>query len=205
MDHQVIRVGIIDDHPVVRAGSVAGLSACEDMVVAWAVGDAADARDRARGDRPDVALMDLRLGNDLALDLIRELRNDGRTRVLVLSAFAQPAYVSAALEAGAAGYVLKSEPLESLAQHIRVVAEGGHAISAALATTRRPPHLTLRDRSVLRLLVEGRSNDEIGRALGLTEKTVESYLRVLFRRTRAATRTELAMRAMREGWLDVAG
>ena len=205
MARRVTRVGIVDDHPVVRAGTVATLAACPDLSVAWAVGGAEEARDRTRDDPPDVVLLDLRLGSDLAIHLIRELRRDGRARVLVLSAFAQPAYVAAALEAGAAGYVLKSEPVESLAQHIRVVADGGLAISTDVTAARHPPHFTPRERSVLHVLAEGRSNDEIGHALGLTEKTVESYLRVLFRRTGAATRTELATRAVREGWLDVAG
>lgn len=120
---------------------------------------------------------------------------------MILSAFDYPQYVDAALRLGAAGYILKTDPFPNLVNAIRKVAAGGLAYSVR-------PHaagsgrLSARELEVVGLVVEGRSNDEIGSRLGISEKTVESHLTRIYDRVEVATRTELATRAVREGWTE---
>jgi DNA-binding NarL/FixJ family response regulator len=108
---------------------------------------------------------------------------------------------AAALRLGASGFVLKTAPIAELVEAIRRAAAGGLAFGV------RPiglaPIFTAREREVVALVVEGRSNDEIGVALGITSKTVEAHLRRLFDRLGLQSRTELATRALREGWLEI--
>jgi DNA-binding NarL/FixJ family response regulator len=119
----------------------------------------------------------------------------------VLSAYDYPQYAEAALRLGAAGFVNKSAPLEELVDAIRRAAAGGMAF--AVKPGRGRAHVSPRELDVVRLVVEGRSNDEIGAQLGIGVKTVETHLRRMFERFTVASRTELAARALREGWLDI--
>jgi DNA-binding NarL/FixJ family response regulator len=123
--------------------------------------------------------------------------------VVILSAFDYPQYVDAALRLGAAGYILKTDPFPNLVSAIRKVAAGGMAYSVRPAPggSRR---LSLRELEVVGLVVDGRSNDEIGAQLGISEKTVESHLTRIYERVQVAGRTELAARAVREGWIEPA-
>ncbi|MFO1329850.1 MAG: response regulator transcription factor [Rubrivivax sp.] len=186
------RVLVIDDHLLARAGARALI---DDLPGYSCVAVAADAAGGLRAClelRPDLVLLDLNLpappaadgtpaprlaGLDLALTLQRELP---RTRVLVLSAHADAATVSAALRAGASAYVTKDVVLDQLAQALRAVCEGHRWLSpeaaAAMAAADRPgPRLTPRQRDVLQLLAGGRSNKEIARQLGVSVKTVEYH------------------------------
>ena len=120
--------------------------------------------------------------------------------MIVLTAYDYPPYLAAAHRLGAAGFVVKSVPLATLVDAIRRVAAGG------LVFDRRPVAvvaLTPRERSVVLLVVDGKSNDEIAATLGITTRTVEAHLANLFERSGVASRTELATRALREGWLDL--
>ena len=125
-----------------------------------------------------------------------------RCRLIVLTAYDYPQYADAALRLGAAGFVLKTAPLPELIDAIRRVAAGGLAFAVRPSGIARW-HLTAREREVVRLVVDGRSNDEIGASLGIGAKTVETHLSRLFERFGLASRTELASRALREGWLEV--
>jgi len=123
-----------------------------------------------------------------------------RPAIVVLTSYDYPQYADAAMRLGAAGFVLKTAPITELIDAIRLAASGGMAFG------RRPVgavRLSERELDVVRLVVDGRSNDEIGARLGIGAKTVESHLRRLFERLDVASRTELATRALREGWLDV--
>ena len=150
--------------------------------------------------RVDVVLLDIRLGPESGLTAL-----DGevdRPAIVVLTAYDYPQYADAALRLGAAGFVLKTAPIAELTDAIRRVAAGGLAFSV------RPgggtvARLSPREHDVVRLVAGGRTNDEIGVALGIGSKTVETHLARLFDRLGVASRTELAMRALREGWLDV--
>ncbi len=195
-----IRVALVDDHPVVGQGIASLLAREVDLeVVAIAASLQEAAELLARSDPPDVLLLDVRLGEESGLDLLAVTRS-GTTGVIVLTAYDYPPYLAAAHRLGAAGFVVKSAPLAILLDAIRRVASGG------LAFDRRPADvvsLTPRERAVLTLLLDGRTNDEIGADLRITTRTVEAHLARLFERAGAASRTELATRALREGWLDV--
>ena len=122
--------------------------------------------------------------------------------IIVLTAYDYPQYAEAALSLGAAGFVSKTAPVGELVDAIRRVAAGG------LAFTMRPRmvgriHLTAREHDVVRLVADGQSNDEIGATLGIGSKTVETHLSRIFERFGVSSRTELAARAVREGWLDI--
>ena len=192
----------MDDHPVVAEGTAAVLRGTEDLTVvgvAPSLGAATDAGLFDRG-RVDVVLLDIRLGPESGLTAL-----DGevdRPAIVVLTAYDYPQYADAALRLGAAGFVLKTAPIAELTDAIRRVAAGGLAFSV------RPgggtvARLSPREHDVVRLVAGGRTNDEIGVALGIGSKTVETHLARLFDRLGVASRTELAMRALREGWLDV--
>jgi DNA-binding NarL/FixJ family response regulator len=120
---------------------------------------------------------------------------------VVLSAYDYPQYSEAAFRLGAAGFVVKSAPLEELVGAIRRAATGAGA--SGTRRRRSPTRVSPRELDVVRLVVEGRSNDEIGAGLGIGVKTVETHLRRLFERFELVSRAELAARAVREGWLDI--
>jgi DNA-binding NarL/FixJ family response regulator len=208
-----IRVGVVDDHPVVGEGTAALLRAQPDLdVIGVGVSlDAARAAGLLDADAVDVLLLDIRLGTDSGLRLFaddaRGAAGDttGATplpAVIVLTAYDYPQYAEAALGLGAAGFVLKTAPLTELVDAIRRVAAGGMAFAVRPRIARRA-HLTAREQDVVRLVADGRSNDEIGAALGIGSKTVETHLSRIFERFGVSSRAELAARAVREGWLDV--
>lgn len=198
-----IRVLVVDDHPVFRDGTAALLERAEDMQVIAAVGSVSDALLAAGGERPpDVVLLDIRLGEDSGLRIAEELGR--RSAVVVFTAYDYPQYLQMALRLGAAGFVPKSAPTDELLRAIRRAAAGGltfdrRALGADAVV------LSERECEIVRLITDGRSNDEIGLALGITTKSVESAIGRIFTRTDAHSRTELAVRAVREGWLDAPG
>jgi DNA-binding NarL/FixJ family response regulator len=204
-----IRVGVIDDHPVVGEGTAAVLRAQPGLTVVGVAGSLDAARTGGLLDAAavDVLLLDIRLGTDSGLRLFSEavgkpLPAAPLPAVIVLTAYDYPQYAEAALSLGAAGFVLKTAPLPELVDAIRRVAAGGLAFAVRPSSIRRA-HLTAREQDVVRLVTDGRSNDEIGATLGIGSKTVETHLSRIFERFGVSSRAELAARAVREGWLDV--
>jgi DNA-binding NarL/FixJ family response regulator len=204
----LIRVAIVDDHPVVRQGIGALLASQPEIEVVGSADSVDSALELLGRTSIDVLLLDIRLGTDSGLRLLRDFPTGpgGAARpeapaIVVLSAYDYPQYAEAALRLGAAGFVIKTAPLEELIDAIRRAAAGG----LAFAVRPRPgrSHISPRELEVVRLVVDGRSNDEIGAQLGIGVKTVETHLRRLFERLAVASRTELAARAIREGWLDI--
>ncbi len=202
VDARPIRVAVVDDHPVVREGTAAILRDTPGLVVTGQGETVDDARALALSDAVDVLVLDVRLGSESGLHLLAELRDAGGAAVVLLTSFDYPQYVDAALRNGASGYVLKTAPISELVSAIRRAAEGGMSFSVrpGAGADRRP---TAREMDVVRLVIEGRSNDEIGAALGIGSKTVETHLHRLYERFGVASRTELATRALREGWLEL--
>lgn len=198
----LIRVGIIDDHPVVGEGTAAVLRAEADIDVVGVAGslDAARMAGLLDATAVDVVLLDIRLGTSSGLELLAD--GGPIPAIIILTAFDYPQYAEAALRLGAAGFVLKTSPLPELLDAVRRVAAGGLAFKVRPSSAART-HLTGRERDVVGLVVDGRSNDEIGTALGISAKTVETHLARVFERFGVASRTELAIRAVREGWMDV--
>ena len=197
-----IRVGIVDDHPVVRDGMAALLREYAGLEVVATADTVASGRQLLDGGAADVVLLDLRLGQKSGLELLAAGNGAApRPAIVVLTAFAHAEYVAAACRLGAAGFVLKTAPIAQLVDAIRRAAAGGTLGDAGAATAE--PTLTHREQQIVRLMVDGRSNDEIGAALSISRKTVEGHLSRLFARVGAASRAELAARAVVEGWLDV--
>ena len=193
----MIRVAVVDDHPLVREGTAALIDRQDDMEIAGVAASLDEVRPILDA-TVDVLLLDLRLGEESGFDL---LRADGQPMpaVVVVTSYDYPQYADAALRLGAAGFVVKTAPTAELLDAIRRAASGGLAFGV------RPGggvSLSAREREVVRLVVEGASNDEIGARLGISSRTAESHLRRLFERHGVASRTELASRAIREGWLE---
>lgn len=202
----MIRVAIVDDHPVVADGLGAALGREADITVAWTAGTVERARTALKtGGDVDVVLLDIRLPDGSGLDLLPGDRG-GRPAFLVLSSFDRPQYAAAAFKRGAAGFLLKLAPTSQIVDAVHKAAEGGLAYEARhLATARTATTLSSREIDVVRLVADGLSNDEIAGRLGVSRKSVEAYLKELFSRGGFTTRTELAIWAEREGWLDVPG
>jgi DNA-binding NarL/FixJ family response regulator len=201
----IVRVGIVDDHPLVIGGLDEALSSVKDIRVVARGGSVAEARTiLARAD-VDVLLLDIRLPDGNGLVLLSATANERRCPVLVLSSFETPQYVSTALRFGARGFMLKTVPLEELVAAIRAVAGGGSAFTAQqlLDANARSIQLSGRERQIVRLVVGGRSNEEIAGEIGTSRKTVEAHLTHLYGRLGIASRVELALRAERDGWLEV--
>ena len=195
-----IRVVVVDDHPVVRDGTAALLATQEGIEVAGTAGSIAEARQVLATVAADVVLLDIRLGTGSGLSL---LTDDGpRPAVVVVTAYDYPQYAEAALRLGASGFVLKTAPIAELLDAIRRAAAGGLAFGVRPQASDRA-RLSRRELEVVGLVIEGRSNDEVAAALGIGAKTVETHLARLFERFGIASRTELATRALREGWLEV--
>jgi DNA-binding NarL/FixJ family response regulator len=195
-----IRVAIVDDHPVVRDGTAVLLAAQPGLVIAGTAASLDEARGLLDPAAVDVLLLDIRLGTASGLSLLQG--DEPRPAVVVLTAYDYPQYAAAALRLGAAGFVVKTAPVAQLVAAIRSAAAGGLAFASRPDPAAAAP-LSRREIEVVRLVVDGRSNDEIGAALGITTKTVEGHLRRLFERLAVQSRTELATRALREGWLEV--
>ena len=197
-----VRLIVVDDHPVVREGTAALLGGQPGIEVAAVAGSIEEARAVMAETPADVVLLDIRLGAESGLRLLDPGTENGPA-VIVLTAYDYPQYADAALRLGASGFILKTAPLSELLDAIRRVAAGGMAFSVRPRAGAGLARLSERELEVVRLVVDGRSNDEIGGRLGIGPKTVESHLRRLFERFDLASRTELATRALREGWLDV--
>lgn len=194
-----IRVAILDDHPVVRAGTAAIVQDAPDLALVGMAATLDEARPLLNREVVDVLLLDLRLGQDFGLSVF-EGAADSLPAIVVATSYDYPQYVEAALRLGAVGYVLKTAPVHELLEAIRRAALGKLSFDLRPVAGAR---LSSREREVVAAVVNGSSNDEIASQLGISPKTVESHLRRLFERHGVASRTELATRALRDGWLEV--
>jgi DNA-binding NarL/FixJ family response regulator len=203
----VIRLAVVDDHPAIAAALTGAIAGRTDLEIVGSATTAAAALELVERTAPDLVICDLWLdGEPGGLDVLAALTAPARRpapRVLVLSGFDQPSFLRAAFEGGAAGYLSKASPLEEIVEAILAVARGETrfppvTLRALRDAPRRP---SVREMSAIRLLARGASNDEIAVGLGISIKTVESHLRRLFGRYGVLSRTELAMLAVREGWL----
>jgi DNA-binding NarL/FixJ family response regulator len=207
----VIRLAVVDDHPAIVAALAAAIAERSDLEIVGSATTAAAAVELVERTAPDLVVCDLWLdGEPGGLDVLAALTAPDRRpsprpspRVLILSGFDQPSFLRAAFEGGAAGYLSKASSLEAIVEAILAVARGETrfppvTLRALRDAPRRP---SVREMSAIRLLARGASNDEIAVGLGISVKTVESHLRRLFGRYGVLSRTELAMLAVREGWL----
>ena len=204
----MIRVLVVDDHPVVRSGIVGLLASAPDIEV---VGEAADGRaalDAALALDPQIVLMDLRMpemGGDEATALILAEQPD--VRVIILTTYENDAAILTAIEAGASGYLLKAAPHEEILAGIRSVARGevalAPAIAAMLVGRLKTPAITLspRETEVLGLVAAGLSSPAIAKRLFLGEATVKTHLLHAFEKLQVSDRTRAVTKAMELGLL----
>jgi DNA-binding NarL/FixJ family response regulator len=209
-----IRVLLVDDHQVVRRGLRTFLEVQDDIEVVGEASDGAEGVDRVEELRPDVVLMDIKMPGMDGIEALRRLRELANpAKVLIVTSFTEQRTVVPALRAGAAGYVYKDVDPEALAGAIRSV-HAGHVllqseVAGALLAQDGPgtgqgrnTSLTDREREVLGLIADGRSNREIARALVLSEKTVKTHVSNILMKLDLADRTQAALWAVRHGIAD---
>jgi DNA-binding NarL/FixJ family response regulator len=203
-----IRVLLVDDHAVVRAGLAQLLAGAADIEVVGQAGDGAEAVALARQCRPDVVLMDLQMPGMDGVEATRRIHRLGAgSEVVVLTSFSDSERIVAALDAGAVGYLLKDAEPEDVLDGVRAVARGESPIhpraarQLLVARTRGESGaaLTARETEVLRLVGRGLANKQIGRRLGISERTVKAHLTSIFQRIGVADRTQAALWAERHG------
>ncbi|MGL3151025.1 response regulator [Microbacterium sp. A82] len=205
----MIRILLLDDHPVLRHGVRSLLDTQNDFEVVADVGSAAEATAAAQG--IDVALVDLDLGDDVpdGIEAIREIRRASpTTSVLVFTAYDSDADIVRALDAGAAGYLVKDSRPAELFQAIRAAADRKSrphgAISAqALERIDRPGALTLRELEVLTLAADGLSNRDLARALHVSEATIKTHLHHAFTKLGADNRQAAIAIAVKRGFIRI--
>jgi DNA-binding NarL/FixJ family response regulator len=210
-----IRVLIVDDHQVVRAGLRVFLDLLDDIEVVGEASDGSEGVAMARRLQPDVVLMDLlmpRMDGITAIGRIREELPD--VEVVAMTSFIEEEKVTAALEAGAAGYLLKDAAADEVASAIRDARDGNVHLDPAVARLlaqrirRRPAEeeavepLTEREKDVLRLLGRGHSNKEIAAALFITERTARTYVSNILGKLGLASRTQAALWAVEHHLVD---
>jgi len=204
------RVLLVDDHPVVRAGIRNLLEKAPDIVVVGEADNGGDALRLAIDLSPDVMLLDMEMPGMNGNEVAQQLQASGsKVRVLALSAHDDRQYIQELLTNGASGYLVKEEVPETIIEAVRGVSRGeqgwvSRRVAAQMTSwMREEPDakmgLTGREIQVLTAVVAGKTNQEIGLALGISEKTVEKHLEGVFTKLRVASRVEAAVLAVREG------
>lgn len=221
MKPEPIKVAVVDDHPVVRAGIRAILAAAGGISVVAEGSSGQDALRLASEAQPDVLLLDVNLPDVDGLEVTRRLRSRGDlTAIVILTVHDDSQTVFGLLEAGATGYLLKDEAPDRLAAAIRAAASGETWLSPAVAgqVVRRavgnapgrgaqadrfePPAspLTPRELEVLQLLAQGLDNEAIAQRLVLTRRTVQNHISTIYDKLGVTSRTEALLYAVGHGW-----
>jgi DNA-binding NarL/FixJ family response regulator len=207
----MIRVLLVDDHAVVRAGLAQLVQSAGDMEVVGTAADGVQAVEVARAERPDVVLMDLQMPGMDGVAATRALHEEGAgAQVVVLTSYSDAERILGAIDAGAVGYLLKDADPEEILEGIRAVSRGESPLhpraARELLTSRRSvagadraPQLTGRELEVLHLVRQGLANKQIARRLGISERTVKAHLTSVFQRLDVADRTQAALWAERNG------
>ncbi|MDT0566275.1 response regulator transcription factor [Streptomyces sp. DSM 3412] len=195
-----IRIVVIDDHPVVRDGVTAQLQHHGDMTVVGYAATAAEGLRVCAVERPDVVLLDLRLPDAPAAEVVVDLRRTSpESRVLVFTAFPEHASVASTLAAGACGLLVKDANGTTVRDAVRSVVRSGTYQVTHIAASVSP--VTAREYDVLRLVAAGHTNLEIGAELNLSVNTVKSYLGEVMRKLGARNRAQVIMKARSSGLL----
>ncbi|WP_309070364.1 response regulator transcription factor [Arthrobacter sp.] len=204
-----MRILLIDDHDVVRAGLRAILGTQSDIEVVGEAANGADGVRQALALQPDVVLMDLAIGAGMdGIEATRRITADAPgIRILVFTTYDSDADIVRVIDAGATGYLLKDSTPEELYAAIRAAAQGQAALSAPVASVllkrmQQPEGaLTPREAEILELLAAGLSNRELGRKLYVSETTVKTHLLHIYRKLGVETRSAAIAEAGRRGWV----
>ena len=207
MSEVPLRVMLVDDHEVVRAGIRGLLQSTDDIIVTAEAGSVREAVDEADRSRPDLIVMDVRLADGSGIEATREiLAEHPKTRVIMLTSFADDEALFSSIMAGASGYVLKQVAGGELVRAIRAVGAGESLLDPAVTTSvldrlRKGKHLMRDERlarlspqeeRILTLIADGKTNKEVGEELHLAEKTVKNYVSSILSKLEVARRAEAA-------------
>jgi DNA-binding NarL/FixJ family response regulator len=204
----IVRVAIADDHRVVRVGLEQLLGTFEDVELVGIADGGEAAVALCAGERPDVLLLDLAMPEVDGIEVTRRVAETSPdTKVVLFTSFSDREGIESALDAGAVGYLLKDAEPEEIRSAIHAAARGeaplapkaAAALLAGRSLRERTIQLTPRERDVLQLIVNGGSNKQVARKLGISEKTVKGHLTKLFQRIGVADRTQAALWAERNG------
>lgn len=203
-----IRILIVDDHPIVRAGIGALFSSSKEMDVVAQARSGEEAVALYAAHRPDITLMDLRLPGINGVEAIRQIRNQSpKARFIVLTTYDGDEDIYQAMEAGASGYLIKDMPQEILFDAVKRVHAGGRylpsPVSQTLASRVPDSSLSKRECDVLKLMAQGRSNSEIASELGITEGTVKCHVSVILNRLSVRDRTQAVVTALQRGLIHI--
>ncbi len=214
MDEELIRVLVVDDHPVFRDGMAGAIDAAGDLDAVGSCQDGAEAVAEAREQQPDVVLMDLNLPELGGIDATRQIVHDSpHVAVLVLTMLDDQDSVFAAMRAGARGYLLKGATPEEIVSGVRAVARGEAVFGPGIADRvlryfseahgqPQPtpfPELTPRERELLALIAAGTSNADIARQLFISPKTVRNHISNIFTKLQVADRAAAIAKARQAG------
>ena len=219
-----IKVLLADDHPVVREGLRTMLSTAADIEVVAEACDGLEAIEKVNESCPDVVLMDLRMPNLDGLEATKRIKSQSSSpAIIVLTVLDNEAFIVDAVRAGAVGYLLKDAPRDLLIHAIHAATSGGMLVKTSLlreamlnlagaAGTKQPKsqsadaaqleELTRREREVLRLVVLGRSNKEIGQELSISEDTAKKHVQTIMLKLGVSDRTQAAVKAVRAGMVE---
>lgn len=209
-----IRVVLADDHAVVRQGIRDFLEEAGDIEVVAEASDGEEAKAFIRQHRPDVAVLDVRMPEATGIEVTRWVREESpATGVLILTAYDDDPFVLAALQAGANGYVLKTAEADEIITAVRAVQSGQSALDPAIAqklmsylaggSPGSVEPLTTRELEVLELAAKGLTNRGIGRALGISDRTVQGHLANIYAKLQVGSRTEAVTKALQLGVIEL--
>lgn len=205
---KAIRVLVVDDHPVVRVGISTIIDTQPDMTVVAEAENGEEAIALFRKHRPDLTVMDLRLGKMSGTQCIERIRRESpEAQFVVLTTYRGDEDIHQALKVGASGYLLKGMPRMLLLDALRRIHAGERylppPVTKTLAARKPESELSTRERQVLALLAAGKCNKEIASALGLAEVTVKCHLSVIFLRLGVSDRTQAVIAAVRRGLVHI--
>jgi two-component system, NarL family, response regulator len=203
-----IRILIVDDHPVVRAGLTSMLGTQAELEVIGSASSGEEALAKLSQVEPDVLLLDLRMHGMSGVDTLMAMKRSAHdTRVIILTSFETDEDIYRAVQAGAHGYLLKDTSLREMVEAIRTVHAGKRYIprdiAARLAERMMRTDLTPREIEILKLLSKGPTNKEIGRALSISENTVKNHVNSIIEKLEVSDRTEAATTAIQRGLISV--
>ena len=205
--NQPIRILVVDDHPVVRAGLTSMLATQPDLEVVGSASSGEEAMEALATNQVDVLLLDLRMPGMTGIDVLHAIKKDGiEARPIILTSFETDEDIYRSVQAGAQGYLLKDTSLKEMTEAILTVHAGRRyiprPIASRLAERMMRTDLTAREFEILQLLAKGLTNKQIGHVLGISEHTVRNHVNSVIDKLEVSDRTEAATTAIQRGLIS---